>query len=150
MGKRIRLVPRRPGTTVGLFAIASVLVAVAMPSSAAAASPVYAGQTAEHAISAVQNVVVELTISLGGKHDAGTIGKLEKVVQNGSWTAKRSMFCGKPAWAVTAHFTRRQKAANDAALKKLEPSLTASKGGFGNSSSPLHVTATGVKFDCSS
>jgi len=132
-----------------LVTAASTCVAAAMPSSAAASSPVYAGQTAQHAISAVQDVVVGIAVSLGGKHDVVTLGKLKRVVRNGSWTAKRSTFCGKPAWAVTAHFTKLQKAANDAAIEKLEPSLTASKGGFGNSDSPLFVTARGVKFDCS-
>jgi hypothetical protein len=130
-------------TTASMFAVAG------MPSSAAASSPVYAGQTAEHAIAAVQDVVVEIAVSLGGKHDVATIGKLKGVVRNGSWTARRSTFCGKQAWAVTAHFTRRQKAANNAAIRTLEPSLTPSKGGFGSSDAPLFVTASGVKFDCS-
>jgi hydroxyethylthiazole kinase-like sugar kinase family protein len=135
--------------TILLLMTASMLAAAAMPSSAAASSPVYAGQTAAHAITAAQDVVVEIAISLGGKHDVVTIGKLKRVLTNGSWTAQRSTLCGKAAWAVTAHFTKRQKAANDAAMRTLEPSLTASKGGFGSSDSPLFVTASGVKFDCS-
>jgi hypothetical protein len=148
MGTRI-LSLSRPVKITLLLTTASMVVAVTMPSPVSASSPVYAGQTAEHAIAAVQNVVVALTVSLGGKHDPVTVGKLSKVVTNGSWTAKRSTFCGKPAWAVTAHFTKLQKAANDAAISKLEPSLTASKTSFGDSDSPLFVTAGGVKFDCS-
>jgi hypothetical protein len=148
MGTRIPPLSRSVQTIL-LVTTATMAVTVAMPSSASASSPVYAGQTAGHAIAAVQQVVVALTVSLGGKHDLVTVGKLEKVVENGSWSARRSKFCGKPAWAVTAHFTKLQKAANDAAIRKLEPSLTASKTGFGDSDSPLFVTASGVKFDCS-
>jgi hypothetical protein len=137
----------------GLAALSLIVVAMSSAGAAGASpggsSPIYAGQSAEHAIGAAQAWVGAIAAALGGKHDLVTLAKVTKVLTNGTWTAKRGTVCGKPAWLVSARFSKAQKAANTAAIRKLEPGLKSASVGT-NSSSPIPVTAKGVmtEFSC--